>query len=213
MLMKIARQQRGFTMVEVAVTMTVMALLLAAAVPSVAGWLRNTRVRNAADAVHLGLQRARTEALRRNVNVTFWLVSGADERIVDNNCALSSAAGSWVISLSNPAGSCATAPSPTAAPGIVETHAVGDGGSGVMVVAQTSAAAAATCVRFNGFGQVVDATTPPADACRSPGQIATVDVTHASGGARRLRVVVSGGGGVRMCDRDVAATDPRACPA
>lgn len=211
--MKIARQQRGFTMVEVAVTMTVMALLLAAAVPSVAGWLRNTRVRNAADAVHLGLQRARTEALRRNVNVTFWLVSGADERIVDNNCALSSAAGSWVISLTNPAGKCATAPSPTAAPGIVETHAAGDGGSGVTVLAQTSAAAAANCVRFNGFGQVVDAATLPADTCRSPSQIATVDVTHASGGARRLRVVVSGGGGVRMCDLDVAATDPRACPA
>ena len=213
MLMKMASHQRGFSMIEVAVTMTIMALLLAVAVPSVAGWMRNTRVRNAAEAMQLGLQRARTEALRRNVNVTFWLVSGADERIVDNSCALSSTAGSWVISLSDPAGHCATAPSPTAAPGIVETHPVGDGGSGVTVVAQTSAAAAASCVRFNGFGQVVDATALPADDCRSPSQISTIDVTHASGGARRLRVVVSGGGGVRMCDRDVASTDPRACPA
>lgn len=210
--MPIARPQRGFSMVEVAITMTVLALLLAAAVPSVAGWMRNTRVRNAAEALQMGLQRARAEALRRNVNVTFWLVSGSDERTVDNSCALSSASGSWVISLSDPAGHCATSPSPTTAPMIVETHAVGDGGSGVTVLAQSAAAAAAQCVRFNGFGQVVDAAVAPADNCRLPNQIATVDVTHASSGARRLRIMVSTGGGVRMCDRGVAATDPRACP-
>ena len=210
--MKMAWHQRGFSMVEMAVAMTVLALLLAAAVPSVAGWLRNTRVRNAAESMQSGLQRARTEALRRNTNMTFWLVSGADERVVDNTCALSSAAGSWVISVSDPTGKCATAADPTIAPAIVEVHAAGDGGSGATVVANTSAAAAAKCVRFNGFGQVVDATTPPADACRLPSQISTIDVTHAGGDARRLRIVVSASGGVRMCDRDVASTDPRACP-
>jgi type IV fimbrial biogenesis protein FimT len=213
MLMKIVRPQRGFSMVEVAITMTVLALLLAAAAPSVAGWMRNTRVRNTAEALQMGLQRARAEALRRNVNVTFWLVAGSDERTVDNSCALSSASGSWVISVSDPTGHCATAPDPTTSPMIVETHAVGDGGGGVTVAALSAASAAARCVRFNGFGQVVDAAVPPADNCRLPNRIATVDVTHASGGARRLRIMVSAGGGVRMCDRDVSSTDPRACPA
>ena len=213
MLMPIARTQRGFSMVEVAITMAILALLLAAAAPSVTGWMRNTRVRNTAEALQMGLQRARAEALRRNANVTFWLVSGSDERIVDNSCALSSASGSWVISLSDPTGHCATAPDPTISPMIVETHAVGDGGSGVTVLSQSATPSAAQCVRFNGFGQIVDATLPPADNCRLPNQISTVDVTHASGGARRLRVVVSAGGGVRMCDRDVTSTDPRACPA
>ena len=212
MLMKLAWRQRGFSMIELAVTMTVMALLLMAALPSMSGWLRNTRVRNAAESVQMGLQRARMEAVRRNQNVTFWLVSGSDERNVDNSCALSSAAGSWVISLSNPATKCATAPSMTDDPMIVETHAAGDGGSGVTVAATAADASAANCVRFNGFGQVVGSATLPADNCRSPAQIATVDLTHVSGDARRLRVVLSEGGGVRMCDRDVASSDPRACP-
>jgi len=199
-------------MIEIAVTMTVMILLLLAAFPSMTDWLRNTRVRNAAESVQTGLQRARTEAVRRNQNVTFWLVAGSDERNVDNSCALSSASGSWVISLNNPAGNCAAAPSLTDDPMIVETHAAGDGAAGVTVAATAADSSAASCVRFNGFGQVVDASTLPADNCRPPTQLTTVDLTHASSGARRLRVMVSAGGGVRMCDRDVASTDPRACP-
>lgn len=207
------RSQRGFSMVEVAVTLTILALLLAAAIPSVTEWVRNTRVRNTAEAIHMGLQRARTEALRRNVAVSFWLISGADKRIVDDSCVLSSESGSWVISLSEPTEKCATTPSLTIAPAIVETHALGNSGNGVNVIARSSSNAAAVCVRFNGLGQLVDAATPTNDACRSPQHISTVDVTHTGSGARRLRVVVSGSGGVRMCDRDVPQTDPRACPA
>lgn len=200
-------------MVEMAVTLVVFGLLLAAAMPSFGSWMRNTRVRNTAESIQMGLQRARTEALRRNVNVTFWLVSGSDERTVDNSCAQSSSSGSWIISLNDPSGKCATTPSPTVDPMVVESHALGDGGSGVTVAATSAANAAAQCVRFNGFGQVVPATVPPDDNCHAPNQIAQVNITHSSGGARNLRVVVSPNGGVRMCDIDVASPDPRACPA
>ena len=203
--------QRGFSMIEIAVTLTVFVLLLGAAVPSMTEWLRNTRVRNAAESMQAGLQKARTEAIRSNDTVTFWLVTGADERKVDATCTLASTAGSWVVSGDDPSGSCNTAPSPTVAPKIVETHAAGDGGGGVTVVAANVGGAAASCVRFNGFGRVVDAAALPADNCRTPNQISTIDLTHASG-ARRLRIVVAGAGSVRLCDRDVAVADPRACP-
>ncbi len=203
--------QRGFSMIEIAVTLTVFVLLVGAAVPSMGDWLRNTRVRNAAESMQAGLQKARTEAIRSNDTVTFWLVSGADERSVDASCALSSVAGSWVVGRDDPTGQCDTAPSPTVVPMIVEVHAAGDGGSGVTVAAANVGAAAATCVRFNGFGRVADADALPADGCRAPDQISTIDLTHTSG-ARRLRIVVSGAGSVRLCDRDAAVADPRACP-
>ena len=205
--------QSGFSLVELAVTLTVMVLLVTAAFPSVADWLRSTRVRNAAASIQSGLMRARAEALRTNQLVTFWMVRGSAETAVDASCALSSASGSWVVSLNDPSGACATAPSPASAPMITETHAAGDGGTGVTVAAVNAAGDAAQCVRFNGFGRVVDSSTGPADTCRQPLQIAKIDVTHAAGGARALRVVVSAGGSVRTCDANVTATtDPRKCP-
>jgi type IV fimbrial biogenesis protein FimT len=206
-------RQRGFSMIEVMVTLAIIVVMLATAVPSMAEWLRNTKVRNATEAIQRGLQRARAESLRRNANVTFWLVSLTDERTMDDSCAKSSTAGSWVISLSDPAGKCSTSPSTTVDPYIIESHAAGDGGGGVTVLAKTvNGASSAQCVRFNGFGQVVGSTVPPDDSCRSPGQIGAIYVSNAGGGARSLRIVVSANGGVRMCVEGVAAGDPRACP-
>ncbi len=208
---RMPRRPGGFTLVELIVTMAVLGLLAMAVAPSVADWLRNTRVRGAAESMLAGLQRARSEALRSNETVTFWLVAGSDDRVVDDTCALSSAAGSWVVSRQDPVGACGTTPSPTTAPQVVESHAAGDNFAGIAVAASNAAAAAAECVRFNGFGRVVAADVLPADNCRTPSQIATIDVSH-SAGSRRLRLVVSPSGSVRMCDRDTSGTDPRACP-
>jgi type IV fimbrial biogenesis protein FimT len=190
-------RESGFSLIELVVTLTILALLAFAVFPSMADWMRNTRVRNSAESIQNGLQKARNEALRRNQNVTFWLVSQSDDRVIDNGCALSTESGSWVVSLSSPAGLCGTAPSTDTAPMIVETHAAGQGGGGVAVAAVASDGTSSSSVTFNGFGQVVQSGKP----------ISTVDFT----GARRLRVLVSTGGAVRMCDRDVASTDPRAC--
>ena len=207
--MKLHRHNGGFSMIELAVTMTLIGLLMAAAFPSMSDWLRNLRVRKAAESMQYGLQKARTEALRRNQNVTFWLVTGADERNVDDSCRLSASAGSWVISQSDPTGQCGTKP---AALSVIETHAAGDGANGVTVAAAAADATSSQCVRFNGLGQLVDSVVPPDDGCRTPKQISTIDLTHISG-ARQLRVMVSTGGGVRMCDRGVTdPADPRACP-
>jgi len=204
--------QRGFSIVEIGVTLAVFAVLAAAAVPSVGQWIRNTKVRNTAESVLSGLQRARAEAIRRNVNVSFWMVAGADERVLNNGCALSSASGSWVVGINNPAGKCASAVSSTVDPMVLESHAAGDGGGSVTVAALAADGSAAQCVRFNGFGQVVNSTTPPDDACRLPGQIATVNISHSQGDTRRLRITVTAQGAIRLCDQSVSAPDPRACP-
>jgi type IV fimbrial biogenesis protein FimT len=212
MLMATHRTHRGFSLIELSVVVAVIALLLLAVTPSLSEWARNLRVRNATESVLAGLQKARSEALRRNQSVSFWLVSLADERTVDNSCALSTSSGSWVISQNDPSGACATAPDPATPPMIVDTHAAGDGANGVTVAATAADGTAAKCVRFNGFGQVVSSSALPADDCRPPKQITQIDLSHVSG-ARNLRIMVSQGGGARMCDPLVtSATDPRLCP-
>ena len=203
---------RGFSLIEIAVTLTVLGLLVLVVAPPVSDWVRNLRVRGATEAIQAGLNRARAEALRSNELVTFWLVSGADATVVDDSCALSAASGSWVVSRSDPTGACGTAPSVTDEPKIVQTHAVGQASAGASVAATAADGSNAKCVRFNGFGRVVDGAAGPDDDCRPPKQITTIDVTHALG-ARALRIVVSTGGGIRMCDPAVTdATDPRLCP-
>jgi type IV fimbrial biogenesis protein FimT len=69
-------KSRGFSLIELMVTIVVMAILASVAVPNFQSWLRNTQIRNAAESVTNGLQRARAEAVSRNTNVTFVL--GAD---------------------------------------------------------------------------------------------------------------------------------------
>lgn len=198
-------RQKGFSMVEIAVTLAVLGILLAAAMPSMGTWMANARIRNTAESINEGLQKARAEAVRRNQPVTFWMVSGADPQNLGNDCVLSATGGSWVVSLADPSSLCATAPSSTTAPQIVASRAVGDGGSGVSVSAkQRDNATDATSVTFNAFGQATGAAP-----------IGTISITSASGGAdlRQYRVVISSAGRTLMCDQAISdATDPRHCP-
>jgi type IV fimbrial biogenesis protein FimT len=199
------RHSRGFNIIEVMVTVTVLALLLGVGVPSVAEWIRNTQVRSLSEALQNGLQKARSEALKRNRPVSFSLVTPA-VGVPDATCALSSASGSWVVSLDSPAGKCDLAPNPTAAtptaadPVIVEKFASTSGGITVAAVA-TDGTTAATTVTFNGYGLPVAGGTP----------IGRIDLSHTLSGARALRIQVSASGGVRLCDPAVTAPDPRAC--
>ncbi len=194
-------RQRGFTLIEAMTALAVLVLLVVVVAPSVRDWVTGTRVRSLASAIQNGMQKARMEALRRNQVVTFWLVSPATAANLDNTCALASDSGSWVISLDDPTSKCGIAPSAVVNPRIVEAYGAGLSAAGISVNGTAGDGATATAVSFNGFGQTV----------RTGSQLARVDVSSAVLGIRRLRVSISGGGSVRMCDQDVAAGDPRAC--
>lgn len=197
-------RQRGFSLIELIVTIAVLALILFAVMPSVGSWLDNTRIRNVADSLQNGLQLARNEAVRRNQNVSFWLVALNDPAVLSNDCTLSSASGSWIVSVNSPIGHCADAPSTTSSPMLVTGRPEGDGGGRVVVGAlQSDGSTAGTTVTFNGFGRVTNS-----DAMS---QI-NVSGTNAGGNYRYLRVAVTSAGLVRMCDPRVTdANDPRKC--
>ena len=219
------RRTRGMTLIELAVTMVILAMLLVGAGPSIGAWMRNTQVRNTASSIQAGLNRARNEAMRRNVPIRFSLVSLADSAVMGSSCAPSSAGVSWVVSVRDPSSNCQVAPvtlpgtSADAALGlaylaavgdannplIVETNAGGVGGKNVVVAAKIAdGSAAADTVTFNSFGRVADAAS-----------IGFINVNNSTAGGdfRSLRVEIGNGGTIRTCDLSVAAaTDPRHCP-
>ncbi len=67
---------KGFSLVELMVSIVVLAIMASIAIPSFQTWLHNTQVRNAAESITNGLQKARAEAVSRNTRTTFVL--GAD---------------------------------------------------------------------------------------------------------------------------------------
>lgn len=63
--------QRAFTLVEMLITVALLAILLSLAAPSFSVMLANAQIRTASQAQFDGLQLARVEAIRRNTRVIF----------------------------------------------------------------------------------------------------------------------------------------------
>ncbi len=195
--------QRGVTLIELVVVFVVLGLLVVAAAPSIGAWISNTNVRNTAQSIYAGLNRARAEAVRINRPVRFSLVSVTDPANLDDSCALSATGVSWVASVNDPVGACSGAPMATAA--LIVDKAAGGAGARRVVVAGTQAdgATAASTITFNPFGRVSDATP-----------LARIDVDNevSGGDYRALRILIGSAGTVRMCDIKVTdVNDPRKC--
>jgi type IV fimbrial biogenesis protein FimT len=61
---------QGFTLVEMMVTISILSIMLAVAVPSFTEFIANQRVRATASDLHSALLLARSEAIKRNTNMT-----------------------------------------------------------------------------------------------------------------------------------------------
>ncbi|MBA3598223.1 MAG: GspH/FimT family pseudopilin [Methylibium sp.] len=200
MLSRGACRHRGFTVLELMVVTTVIAILLMVAVPGMQSWLMNGRVRTTAEALQNGLRLAQAEAVRQSRQVVFMLTDDApsDTSAVNDNGS------NWAI---------VTVPllgGDTAQ--FVRGGALADVASGVEITGSTGAES----ICFNSLGSLaVNASPGPT------GAVCTVDaaaptVTYdieMTGADRPLRVLVSIGGRVRMCDPAKAlATNPDGCP-
>lgn len=205
--MLMARRQRGLTLIEFMVGMLIAGILAALAVPSFRTWIQNTQVRNGAESMMTGLQLARSEAVHLNTLVRFNLISTTGTT-------------DWEICAPAP-GVPAASPCPTGAT-VIQRGVSQDGAPNARIGVyklldgqpQTNFATVIAPgnelpahVTFNGLGQTVN---------DGPDDIVRIDVTSAVlPAARRLVVLVDNpGGGVRMCDPALTAsnpTDPSAC--
>ena len=188
----------GFNLIELMITLAVIGIVAMVGLPNLSAWIQNTQIKTAAEGIQSGLQLARAEALRRNVNVRFSLVTS-----LSSACALSASASNWVVSLADPSGACDVAPSDTAAPRIIQKKDSSEGARNAAV-----AATPAGDVTFNGLGRMLGAGANQVDITSTVGGLC-----QAAGGPMRcLRITVSTGGQVRMCDPAVTDnTDPRFC--
>lgn len=201
------RPVHGFTLIELVVAITILGLALAAVMPDVSAWLRNQRIRNMAESMQSGLQRARAEAVRRNVPVTFWLVNLTDAQTLNNDCTVSATGTSWVVSLDAPAGKCGSAPSATDDPRLVVAHNAGGGSPVTVAGTRTDLSTSASQVTFDGFGRIATASVGT--------DLHAIAIAYPTGSRRTddrgLRIEVTPGGQIRLCDPAVSGTDARRC--
>jgi type IV fimbrial biogenesis protein FimT len=174
----------GFTIIEVLLTVAILGVLVMLAAPTFGEWLQSQQLRAAAEASLNGLQVARSEAIRRNLPI--------------------------MITFNTPqTGWSVTEQPPTST--FIQGRDANEGSPNAQM---TPTPGAATTVTFTPLGGVTSNVNGSAILTR-------LDITNPSGGAcqpagamRCLRVVISAGGTVRMCDPhpSVVAPDPRACP-
>lgn len=80
----------GFSLIELIIAIAIISLVSAIAMPSYATWIKNSRVRTAAESIQNGLQTARAEAVKRNASIQFSLSANSNWSIgcvtTSSNC-------------------------------------------------------------------------------------------------------------------------------
>ncbi len=74
---RIARRHRGFTLIELMVTMALVAVLLRIGIPSFVSFQRNSELTSAANGLLASVNSARTEAMKRNMNAGLVPTTGS----------------------------------------------------------------------------------------------------------------------------------------
>ena len=207
--------QRGFSLIELMVVVGIAGILLALGAPRFAQYLRNVKLRTAAEVFMTGVQLARTEAVRINAPVEFLLTT-ADPLPANVGTAAASASGTnWMVR---------TADLVTFFDGKSGTEGSGrSSGQTPSVKINDTTAPASTdpdappatpvgSIVFNGLGRTVLTSEavfkfndPEAGTCATAG-----------GPVRCLKVIIAVGGQARLCDpaltaAAVAAGDSRGC--
>lgn len=180
--------QQGFSLIEIAITLVVLAILIMIGGPSLAEWLQNAQIRTGSESILSGLQAARNEAVRRNTNVEFRLT----------NPATAGGTG-WIVILANTGEQIQAAANSEGARNAIATPTPND----------------AAAVTFNGFGRTpaVPNNVNPTDGSPLMTQIDIDSSVLSATNSRELRILISTGGQILMCEPAVTeATDPRKCP-
>lgn len=142
----------GFSLIELMIAITIVAIFLMLAMPNFSEWLVNSRIRTTAESIANGLQVARNESVRRNSAVQFVKGAGTDS--------------SWSVS-------CVAVTPGCPDTNTIQSRATGEGASAAITVMPSNG----NTVVFDNFGMkttpvgatisfAVDATSLPAAKSR-----------------------------------------------
>jgi type IV fimbrial biogenesis protein FimT len=124
----------GFSLVELMISLALMGIIMAIALPSYTAWIDSSKINAAADSFQSGLQLARSEALKRNTQVKLTLGTNSD----------------WTVGCVNVSTASATA---IDCPAIIHSRKTSEGSTSSITVAPTPSGA--TTVTYDGFGKSV----------------------------------------------------------
>ena len=175
------RRQAGISLIEIMVTLGILAMLLGFGLPSFRTYMQNTQTRAAAESILNGLQTTRNESIRRNSTLEFTIHNGTG----------------WDI----------CPPAIDVYPCPANRIQMRDATEGSANAIATVLPGGADTVGFNGLGRVV----PNANGSASLTQINVSNPLITGPQARPLNIIITPGGTFRLCDPAVAAGDPRAC--
>lgn len=186
---------RGFSLIELMVTVAVMAVLTLLATPSLTTWMANNRVRTATEALQNALRQAQGEALQRSRQTAFVLTATTPA------LAATPAANTqnWYVQTLPLTGSDETAGTFLRGETVAKAQSVTVTGSAVIC--------------FNSIGRLVtNSSTGLGSNCTAPTSFTTYNLT-ATRADRPLRVEVYLGGKVRMCDpaKTLSTANPDGC--
>jgi type IV fimbrial biogenesis protein FimT len=208
-------RQHGFSLIELVIAVAIAGVLLSLALPNFSAYLRNVKLRSAAESFLSGIQLARSEAVRMNTNVEF-LTTTADPLNANVATATASTAGvNWMVRSADLAtfidGKFGIEGSGRAVASDL-TIRINDTVTPADVDPDPPPAAPVASIVFDGLGRTTLATAavfkfndPGAGTCVTAG-----------GTVRCLRVMVAIGGQTRICDpaitaAQIAAGDSRGC--
>jgi type IV fimbrial biogenesis protein FimT len=173
------------------VSVAILGVLLAIALPSFTAWIQNQQIRNCAESILNGLQLAKSQAVRSNTNTQLVLTNGSPT-VANVGAAASTTGTNWIIRTYH-------ASNAYSAADFIQARTGQEGSRNATVVAGSSS------FTFTALGRLVN---PPAANVN-------IDVTSSAtySGKRPMRVVVSPGGQILMCDPDhVDPSNPQFCP-
>jgi len=194
----------GFTIIEMMVTLVVMAVLLGLAMPAMSTWIRNSRLRAASDSLQDGIRLAQAEALRRSYQVVFSLT---DDKPTTSTYTAKTSGKNWAAKTVKRL--------TTDTSDFIEAGVIAELDSSITITGPQS-------ICFNSIGRLVANTDPGTNAgeCVLPTNtppMQTYDISYTdavAGVDRPLRVTVALGGQVRLCDpaKTLSSDHPDGCP-
>ncbi|QBC44409.1 GspH/FimT family pseudopilin [Iodobacter fluviatilis] len=200
------RNQRGFTLIEIMITLAIFGILLSLAGPPFQAWVRGTQLRTYAESFQSAVQLARAEAIKRNGYVELILTNNAVNDANNVNPSVDGTA--WLI---RACPACVNLT--TAAPGLshypfIEGKTVAEGNS-----ARFNLTADQSMIRFDALGRanqslllIVSANKSNVGDCNIP----AADNSTVQSPAR-VCMRVDTGGNTQLCLPDAPKNNPASC--